>query len=247
MNLRDLRNNVRDLSQWEGFNVHYNDPTTCAKIVIDEINNDEIYSGIFNIHSREDMVIVDIGANVGLFTLFMYPICKKIYSIEPTPSHQTLLENMKSTYNLKNCVISKCAISDKTGTIQFNTNSGNSTMNSLVGPNTYDNSVLSDHQKDSFSGYDGKIDVETFNLCDYFDKNEITSVDFMKLDIEGGEQLVIFSEGFQKSVNKIRTMYIEIHEGLGANKETLLSELSKYFPNVYEMSYQANPGFYLTK
>ena len=120
MILRDVRNNEHDLSKWPGFSEHYQDESTCAKIIIEEMNSDDIYQGIFNAHSKEDLVMIDIGANVGLFTLFMSPICKKIYSVEPTPNHLKLLSGMKDTFNLNNCVISNNAISDKTENIIFN-------------------------------------------------------------------------------------------------------------------------------
>jgi FkbM family methyltransferase len=217
------------------FKEHYEDESTCAKIIINEMNTDDIYQGIFNIHSKEDMVIVDVGANVGLFTLFMYPICKKIYAVEPTPSHLKLLTGLKDTFQLDNCVISKNAISDKNGNVTFNTNSGNSTMNSLVGPASYP------------ADYDDKVEVAGVRLDDYLDRNNIEHVDFMKMDIEGGEQIVVFSEGFAKAAERIKSMYIEIHMGLGADAQGILNELGKHFSNVYQMPYQHNPGFYLTK
>ena len=247
MILKDIRNNEYDLSKWKGFQQHHDDPSTCAKIVIDEMNSDEIYGGIFNIHSREDMVVVDIGANVGLFTLFMYPVCSKIYSVEPTPNHLNLLRNMKDTYNLDKCEVMPLAISNANGKIKFNTNSGNSTMNSLIGPNTYNRETLTPHQLDSMSGYDGSVEVDTMSLNSFLEHNNINHVDFMKLDIEGGEQQVIYAEDFSNAASKIKSMYIEIHEGLGADKSGILKELGKYFANAFDMPYQANPGFYLTK
>ena len=59
-------------------------------------------------------------------------------------------------------------------------------------------------------------------------------------------------EGFRKNPTLVYEFYNKrrkaLNSGIEPNKAHYsLVELGKYFKNVYDMPYQANPGFYLTK
>ena len=60
---------------------------------------------------KKDLVILDIGANVGLFTLYAQDSASKVISVEPTPSHQNLFEKICGKY--ENVELVKAALSDK--------------------------------------------------------------------------------------------------------------------------------------
>ena len=48
---------------------------------------------IFN--QKKDMVILDVGAQVGIVTHYMRQFAKKIYAIEPSPEHFEALKKNK--------------------------------------------------------------------------------------------------------------------------------------------------------
>ena len=45
----------------------------------------------------------------------------------------------------------------------------------------------------------------------FFGENKIESVDFMKFDPEGSEELILYSEGFKKVAPKIKAIECEFH------------------------------------
>lgn len=116
-----------DLEDEEIMN-HIFDNTSCAKIIIRQINNDRLYDPFFK--DKKDLVILDIGANIGLFTLYAQDSASKLISVEPTPSHQNIFEKICGKY--ENVELVKAALSDKNEDVSFYTCNENSTQNSLV-------------------------------------------------------------------------------------------------------------------
>ena len=94
---------------------HLNDEKTCAKIIIRQINTDCIYDRFLK--DKKDLVILDIGANVGLFTLYAKDSASRVVSVEPTPSHQHLFEKITGKY--ENVELAKVALSNKDEDINF--------------------------------------------------------------------------------------------------------------------------------
>ena len=58
---------------------HLNDEKTCAKIIIRQINTERIYDRFLK--DKKDLVILDIGANVGLFTLYAKDSASRVVSV----------------------------------------------------------------------------------------------------------------------------------------------------------------------
>ena len=50
-----------------------------------EIYLEGIYIDIFN--TRSDLVVLDIGANIGIVTQYMRDFAKKVYAVEPSSEH----------------------------------------------------------------------------------------------------------------------------------------------------------------
>jgi FkbM family methyltransferase len=168
---------------------HLNDEKTCAKIIIRQINTDCIYDRFLK--DKKDLVILDIGANVGLFTLYAKDSASRIVSVEPTPSHQHLFEKIAGKY--ENVELVKAALSNKDEDINFYICNYNSTCNSLV---EREGDVL-------------KVEGLTFNSL--LKKNNLEHVDFCKIDIEGSEMIAITEENLKPVYDKIDRMFIEVH------------------------------------
>jgi FkbM family methyltransferase len=168
---------------------HLNDEKTCAKIIIRQINTDCIYDRFLK--DKKDLVILDIGANVGLFTLYAKDSASRIVSVEPTPSHQHLFEKIAGKY--ENVELVKAALSNKDEDVNFYICNYNSTCNSLV---EREGDVL-------------KVEGLTFNSL--LKKNNLEHVDFCKIDIEGSEMIAITEENLKPVYDKIDRMFIEVH------------------------------------
>ena len=84
-----------DLSKSEKFLGHHNTPHSKTTAILEQFQN-----GFYSfLGDNEEVVLVDLGANIGLFSLYMSSICKEVYAVEPTPSHieimKDLLKNLK--------------------------------------------------------------------------------------------------------------------------------------------------------
>lgn len=157
-----------------------------------EIYFEGLYVDTFN--ARKDMVVIDIGANSGLVTKYMRPYCKKIYAIEPSAEHFEALKKNKEFNEWDNVEIFKAAIAEKDGEMHLSKLSNNLTCNSLG--NNY--------------GDKGE-EVKTFRMDTFFKENSINEVDFVKMDIENYEDVVLRSEGFLNVAPKIKSIMLEFH------------------------------------
>lgn len=157
-----------------------------------EIYFDGVYIDILN--QRKDMVIVDVGANIGVVTQHMRPHAKTIYAIEPSPEHFEALKKNKEFNHWDNVEIFNYALADKDGEMDMSQNASNRTCNSLV------------------LNYGGtSVKVKTKRMDTFFKENNIEQVDFMKFDVEGAEDMIIRSEGFKSVADKIKAIEIEFH------------------------------------
>ena len=71
---------------------HINDPTGCAECIITQINSEGLYDEYLK--DKSDLVILDIGANVGFFSMYAQDSARRVISVEPTPSHQNIFEKI---------------------------------------------------------------------------------------------------------------------------------------------------------
>lgn len=138
------------------------------------------------IHSG--MYIVDIGAHIGYFTRLFSKLAGprgKVYAFEADPENFALLK--KNTSHLKNVVCYQTAITDRSGTIDFY---------------HYDDkagchSILPDAPLDYAKR---KITVSATTLDALTKENGIGRIDFIKMDIEGGETAAL--RGMQDTLRK---------------------------------------------
>ena len=168
--------------------------------IYNEIYLDGIYVDIFN--QKSDLVVIDIGANIGVVTQYMRQYAKKLYAIEPSPESFEALKKNKEFNNWDNVELFNVAIADRDGEMMLNTNASNRTCHSLA----------IDYKQ-------GGEMVKTMAMDTFFKKNKIEDVDFVKMDVEGAEDLILRSEGFKKVAPKIKAIEIEFH--LQAWQETL--------------------------
>ena len=130
--------------------------------------------GFDNVYEVEKMknpkVILDIGANIGSFTIVaarLFPNAKVI-AVEPEPSNIQLLKKNIAINNLTNVEVVECAVSDKAGTAELFLDAARNSAHSFL--------------KDiGAGGREGSIIVPTVTLS-HFGK-----IDAMKIDCEGAE------------------------------------------------------------
>jgi len=145
---------------------------------------------------KPEMVVIDIGANIGLYTVIAGRKVGekgKVFSFEPEQRNFDFLNNNIRINNLSNIYSSKVAISNEKSTKELFLFSENTGSYSLV-----------DNRKTNVS-----VSVQTDTLDSILNSHSIKQVDIIKMDIEGAEYLAF--EGMTNTINSSKklTMMIE--------------------------------------
>ena len=154
-------------------------------------------------------VFVDIGANVGRYTILQGRKLKKgrVVAIEPAPIDFKILNKNIKLNHLKNVTSVKVACSDKKGKADFWLGAeGNGTAHSLT--------EIKDRSK--------KISVKTDTLDNVMEELNIEKVDLIKIDVEGAEPSIF--RGASKTLENHPTIIFEAinEEKLNECKKELL-------------------------
>lgn len=157
-----------------------------------EIYLESVYIDIFN--TKKDMVVIDIGAQIGLVTQYMRNFAKIVYSVEPSTESFTALKKNVEYNKWTNVVPIKAAIAEKNGEMTLNLNNNNRTCHSL-----------------NMNYGQGGEKVRVMDFETLFKENNIDKVDFVKSDVEGYEDVIYRSESFLKVAPKINAIMMEMH------------------------------------
>lgn len=169
-------------------------------------------------------VILDVGANIG-----MYSICysklffnSTIYSFEPVQkNYKVLLSNIKRN-KIKNISANNFGFLDKKKILKIG---------------IPDSKIHSRYKKDLndglFSIFAKKknINIKAFTLDDFNKKKKLDKIDFIKIDVEGAEALVL--KGAKKTIKKfspiIQLEFNELTKILGNEEISYFREFAKKF------------------
>lgn len=134
-------------------------------------------------------IVVDLGANIGYFTLLAAKIVGKkgkVYSFEPEPRNYYYLRKNIELNHYDNVLVINKAVSDKKGKVELYIcpyDSGHHTINQYKGIEEYKPDFV-DKKKDA-------IEVETIVLDDFFNQEIKQPIDVIKMDVEGAEMLAL--------------------------------------------------------
>lgn len=188
---------------------HFDEPENYADFIINQINNDKIY---LNYLKGNNLTILDIGGNIGLFSLHCVDCAKKIYSFEPTPKHFELLKEFTKDFNV--IIPVNIAISDCDADIPFYLSDSNTTMNSII------------------NRYGSEITVKSKSIYSFLKENNIEKVDFVKCDIEGSEMIALKEECVKPLFHIVDKWFIEIHSTQNTSTQENREIIKKNFENV---------------
>lgn len=165
--------------------------------ILKEIYMDKVYEPY--LRGKKNLVICDLGANIGLTTMYFYRFAETVYSVEPaTENFNFLKENIK-TNKIENVKLYQMAISHENKEVILH-HSANKTMHSLTG----DHSAVSNEKPSSEK-------VKGITIEQFMKDNKIDHIDLLKLDIEGSEPEVLCSDSFRKVADKIDVLVYEYH------------------------------------
>ena len=115
---------------------------------------------------------IDVGANIGITTMWMSKNCKKVYSFEPEKQNVERFKDNLSINNITNVELIQKAVSNRKGKAVL-----------YVFGSYGHHSLSSEH----LSKPKAAQEVDTITLDDFCSSNNIDEIDFLKIDIEGFE------------------------------------------------------------
>lgn len=143
-------------------------------------------------------VVIDIGAHIGAFSIWAARRAPdgRVYAFEPNgENHGLLLEN-KHLNNLTNLEVFNMAVSDQDGEASFFNSESSSMSHSFF------------EAKD-----ENTTKVRTVSLAGILEANQINRVNYLKVDAEGAEYLIILNTPLDV-LNKVDKIFIEFHDYL---------------------------------
>ena len=134
---------------------------------------------------KPGMTVVDIGANVGYYTGFLSELvgpAGRVFAFEPNPENLAVLSRNVARRRYSNVQVVPFAVS-----------------NSADGAYLYISPGHSNHSLiEGFTHAEDKLWVGTIRLDTFLDQRGCPRVDFIKLDVEGGEPLAL--EGMRETI-----------------------------------------------
>jgi FkbM family methyltransferase len=174
--------------------------------------------------------ILDVGANIGMYSICYSKMFSNgvIYSFEPVKkNYQTLISNIKSN-KIKNIISYQFGLLDKKKNLKIGI------------PDSKTHKRYKENINDGlFSIFAKKktLKIKLFSLDDLAKNNFFDKIDFIKIDVEGAESLVL--EGAKKTIKKykpiIQIEFNELTEILGKKKIDFFMKFAKKYD--YKISY----------
>ncbi len=122
---------------------------------------------------KQGDIVLDIGANIGYFTLTFAKIVGptgKVYAFEPNSENMNILKKNVEVNGYTNVIFIEKAVSNKNGKLRLYLSDDSSTRHSV--------------HKNEYCG-SSFIEIDAVKLDDFFDVGQ--KVHFIKLDVEGAE------------------------------------------------------------
>lgn len=168
---------------------HFANSENFADIVLNQINQEGIYDRI--LCNKDNLTIIDIGANIGLFSLHAQERARVIYALEPTPSHFKKLQYLTKDFLHIHPI--NVALNNENTDVSFFICDYNSTMNSTV------------------NQYGTEIKVKGRSLPTLIEQLGLRHVDLIKCDIEGSEMKALNDRTLRPIADIVDCWFIEAH------------------------------------
>lgn len=177
-------------------------------------------------------VVIDIGANIGSFVLFIkhHFATAKIHAFEPDEENYRILNANLKVNKLTDVTAVKKAVYDKIGQISFDNDT----------PNTGAYAVSTS----------GSTTVDTIDLDTYATNNKLNTIDLLKLDCEGSEYVIL--ENFHH-FDRVKSILLEYHHfnvrSAKDNDEYLINLLKRegFTVKYHDRKYQTMGTLYLER
>ncbi len=186
---------------------------------------------------REGDVAVDLGANVGYYTLLAGKLvgdAGRVYAFEPDPVNFALLERNVRLNGLRNVVLEQRAASNANGDALLFANPrfrGDSRLYDVPAGEPIATLLGIDEPRET-------VEVKTIRLDDYFTGRE-TAIDFIKIDTQGAEAVIL--EGMRETLLRSTDLVMALEfvpqliRDFGADPEKMMEQLAELDLRYYQI------------
>lgn len=197
---------------------------------LQEVIVEKCYTCMPNFEIKNDDVVVDLGANIGIFSIMagLKANVGRVIALEPEERNfRFLVENIRSSM-ISNVSMHRLAISQLDGLCElYVANSGNNTLL----PNL--EKQVAWIQK-----------IESISMSTLVERFDLPEIDFLKVDIEGAEFEIFLEDSWLERVQKIA---MEVHVRAGNPNSILTILKKKNFEVETRPAYGGNLYFYGTR
>jgi len=184
---------------------HIRENYATDEIVVKEIWKENVYE-VKDTHLNHGGVVIDIGANIGTFSVYAANFGATVYAIEPEPHNlEALKKNIELNHMQDKIHVCPYAISDYKGTAVINDMGGGSTI-----------------KDDGIFG----AEVEVMPFDNFFNLYHINEVDVLKIDAEGAEVEIILGAS-KENLQKCKYITMEFDIRSGKNMGSMVQKLSE--------------------
>lgn len=164
----------------------------------------------------ENSTVVDLGAQIGSFSVFAATRANKVrvIAVEPFPDNFALLQSNVSRNGLQGIVTpAQLAISDVRGPVTM-----------FVDKGTVGHTIVSELLSERGAAQGGHISVNAVTLADLFDRYSIERCALLKVDIEGAEYPALYGapQGLFARIDRIYIEAEDVESMPGCTREALM-------------------------
>lgn len=181
---------------------------------------------------KEGDIVVDVGANIGYYTLIFAQLVGKsgkVIAFEPEPKNFEILKKNIAINNYDNVIVEQKIVSEKCGSMKLYVSDSD-----IVG-----------HRIQQMGDLEHFVEVESVTLDDYMKKlNLDEKVNFIKIDVEGAEPNVL--EGSKEILEKNDHLKIftefnrEVVKNYGTDPKKMIDLLYEKGFEIYLPNYKEN-------
>lgn len=194
---RKQHRNADNIVLWNGDRFS-SPPTTELEFFINEIYFRRDYSPP-GFEVGRGQTIVDIGANVGVFTVRAARVAGHVLAIEASPLNASYLRRNIRSNRLGNVTVVNQGVAATRGMMKL-----------YSAPTSGGNTLLDPDVSGTYTSFES---IETAHLSDILARFEIEKVDLLKIDCEGAEGIILPS--LDRSIfDRLERIVMEYHDTL---------------------------------